>query len=73
MKEKLGAKIMTKFVGLRAKPYSYVTDYSSKDKKIKTTKKCIIKRRLKFENFKNCLETTQLENKIKLPQIVLKK
>ena len=28
------------------------------------TKKCVIKRKLKFENFKNCLETTQLDNKI---------
>ena len=28
------------------------------------TKKCIIKRKLKFENYENCLETNQLENKI---------
>ena len=25
---------------------------------------CVIKRKLKFENYKNCLEATQLENKI---------
>ena len=25
---------------------------------------CVIKRKFKFENYKNCLEATQLENKI---------
>ena len=29
------------------------------------TKKCVVKRKPKFENYKNCLEETQLENKIK--------
>ena len=34
--------------------------------KIKKQKaqKCVIKRKLKFENYKNCLEATQLEKKI---------
>ena len=31
----------------------------------KKKKKCVIKRKLKFENYKNFLETTKLENKIK--------
>ena len=35
-----------------------------KIKKSKGTKNCIIKRKLKFENYKNCVEATQLENKI---------
>ena len=56
---------MTKFVGSRAKPYSYLIDDGSEDKKAKGTKKCVIKRKLKFENYKNCLEATQLDNKIK--------
>ena len=55
---------MTKFVGLRAKTYSYLIDDNSEDKKTKDTKKCVIKRELKFEDYKNCLEVTQLENKI---------
>ena len=55
---------MTKFVGLGAKSYSYLRDDGSEDKKAKRTKKCIIKRKLKFENHKNSLEATQLENKI---------
>ena len=50
MKDKLGGKIMTKFVGLRAKNNGYLADNGSEDKKVKNTKKCVIKRKLKFEN-----------------------
>ena len=63
MKDELGGKTMTKFVGLRAKTYSYLID-DGKDKKAKGTKKCVIKRKLQFENYKNCLEATKLENKV---------
>ena len=35
-----------------------------KIKKAKGTKKCVIKRKLKFENYKSCLEAAQIENKI---------
>ena len=55
---------MIEFVRLTAKTYSYLIDDGSEDKKAKGTKKCVIKRKLKFENYKNCLEATQLENKI---------
>ena len=55
---------MTIFVGLRARTYSYLIDEASEDKKAKGTKKCVIKRKLKFENYKNCLEATHLENKM---------
>ena len=65
MKDKLGGKIMTKFVGLRAKSYSYLIDDFSENKKAKGTRKCTIKRKFKFENYKNCLEATQIDNKIK--------
>ena len=34
-----------------------------KIKKQKDTKKCVIKRKFKFENYKNCFETTQLDYK----------
>ena len=63
MKYELGEKIMRKCAGLRVKTYSYLIDDGSEDKKAKGTKKCVIKRKLKFENYKNCLEATQLENK----------
>ena len=39
MKDELGGKIMTKFIGLRAKTYSYLIDNDSEDKKAKGTKK----------------------------------
>ena len=54
---------MKKFVGLYAKTYSYLIDDDSKGKKAKSTKKCVIKRKFKFENYKNCLEAPKLENK----------
>ena len=38
MKDELGGKIITKFVGLRAKTYSYLIDGGSKDKKAKGKK-----------------------------------
>ena len=56
---------MTKFVGLRAKAYSYLIDDDSENKKAKSAKNCVIKRKLKFENYKNCSEASQLDNKIK--------
>ena len=56
---------MTKFVGLRAKTYSHLIDDDSENKNAKSAKKCVIKRKLKFENYKNCSEASQLDNKIK--------
>ena len=49
---------MKAFVELRAKTYSCLKDDGSEDKKPKKTKKCVMKRKLKFENCKNCLEAT---------------
>ena len=57
---------MKKFVGNRAKTYAYLTDDDSEHKKAKGTKKCVIKRRLMFKNYKD----SQFSNEItlKLPQ-----
>ena len=55
MKDELGGKIMTEFVALRPKTYSYLTDDCEEDKKTKGTKKCVIKRELKFNDYKDCL------------------
>ena len=44
-------KVMTEFVGSGAKTYSYLIDDDSEIKKsAKSTTRCIIKRKLKFEN-----------------------
>ena len=53
MKNKRDKITMTKFVGLRAKTYNYIIDNVSKDKKAKSLKTCVKKRKLKFENYKN--------------------
>ena len=55
MKDELGDKIITEFVTLRPKAYSYSTDDGKEDKKAKGTKKCVIKRMIKFNDYKNCL------------------
>ena len=52
IKDKLGGKITTKFVRLRAKTYNYLIDDSSEDKKAKSTKKCVKKRKLKFKKYR---------------------
>ena len=55
MKDELGGKIITEFVTLRPKTYSCLTDDGKEDKKAKGTKKCLIKRMIKFDDYKNCL------------------
>ena len=54
MKNELEGKIMTEFAALRPKTYFYLTDGGRNDKKAKGTKKFVIKRRLKFNDCKNC-------------------
>ena len=46
MKDELGGKIMTEFVALRPRTYSYLMDDDSEAKKANGTKKCVIKRKL---------------------------
>ena len=64
MKDELGGKIIIRFVGLKAKTYSYLIDHGKEDKRAKGTKTCVIKGRLKFKNYKNCFEANELDNKI---------
>ena len=49
---------------LRTKTCSYLKDNNNEDKKAKGTKKCVIKRKRKFQDYKNCSEAAQIENKI---------
>ena len=55
MKDELGGKIMTEFAVLRSKTCSYLMDDGNSDKKAKGTKKCVIKGRVKFNDYKDCL------------------
>ena len=65
IKDNSGGKIMTNFVELRVKIDSYLIDDDSEDEKVKGTKKCVIKGKLKFKSYENCLKVNQYSNKIK--------
>ena len=60
MKDELGRKIMTEFVALRPKTYSYLTDDCKEYKKAKGAKECVIKQRLKLNNYKYCLLNNEI-------------
>ena len=55
MNDELGGKIITEFAALRPKTYSYLTDDCKDDKKAKGTKKCVIKRLIEFNDYKDYL------------------
>ena len=55
---------MLKLAALRSKTYHYVIDDCDENKKVKGTKECVIKRKFKFEDYKNFLAATQLKNEI---------
>ena len=50
---------MTEFVGLTPKTYAYLIDDGNSDK-AKRTKKCAMKRILKFNDYKNCLLNNEI-------------
>ena len=54
-KDELGGKSIVEFCALRAKAYAYKLDDDTEMKKAKGTKKCIVKRELMFENYKDAL------------------
>ena len=56
----LGGMILTEFFALRPKAYSYVMDDGCSDKNAKGAKKCVIKRRLKFNDYKDCLLNNEI-------------
>ena len=55
MKDELGGKIMTEFVTLRPKLYSYRNINEEEVKKCKGIKKCVVKKTLAFDDYVNCL------------------
>ena len=60
MRNDLGGNVMTEFVALRPKTYSYLMDEGNSDKKVKGTKQCVIKRRFKFNDYKKCLLNNEI-------------
>ena len=55
MKDELGGDIITEFVALRPKAHSYITNDFIEMKKSKSTKKCIVNKMLRFEDYKKSL------------------
>ena len=55
MKDELGGAIMTEFIELRPKLYSFRKLDGAEDKKRKGTKRCVVKKTLSFDDYKNCL------------------
>ena len=66
MKDKLGGKIMTEFVALRPKLYSYKVLDGLEDKKCKGIKKYVVKKTLTFEDYKTCLFSDSTEYRSQL-------
>ena len=55
LKGEVGGKIMKEFCMLRAKTYTYLIDDDSEKKKANGKKRCLIKHRLMFKNYKDSL------------------
>ena len=55
---------MEVFVTMKPKTYSYLTGYNNENKKHKVHKYDVIKRKIKFEDQKYCLEALQVEKKV---------
>ena len=53
---------MTEFATLRPKPYSFRKLDGAEDKKCKGIKKCVVKKTLTFDDYKNCLLNTTNES-----------
>ena len=56
-KDELGGQNGKKFVELRAKTYCYITENNEENKKEKGIKKCVIKRNLKFRDYKKLFKS----------------
>ena len=56
-KDEAGGKIISEFVGLRAKLYAYKMHEGKEEKRCKGVKKAVVKRSINFEDYKTCLFT----------------
>ena len=55
MKDELEGEIMTEFVALRPKSYAYRKLDNKEGKRCKGIKKCVVKKTIDFNDYKNCL------------------
>ena len=57
MKDEFGGKIITEFIALRPKMYAYKVFNGKEEKKSKGTKKCVIKKQISVQDYKDCYDT----------------
>ena len=60
IKDELGGDIMREFVALRPKMYAYKVE-SKEFKRCKGIKKCVVKKDIKFEDYRRCLMTGEMD------------
>ena len=65
MKDELGEKVMEEFVTLRPKLYSYKTS-EKESKKCKGIKKCVVRKTISFDDYKNCLFSGDISHRSQL-------
>ena len=65
-KDELGGEIMKEFCALRTKTYTYLMNDDIENKKAKGVIRCVIKRRLMFENYKGSLFSNKTISKSQL-------
>ena len=58
IKDELCREILKYFVGLRARRHSCLKVNNDEDKKKKKTRKSVMKIKIKFQDYKNCLEAS---------------
>ena len=55
----MGGKIIIQFVAPRPKTYAYLDDDSNDYKKAKGTKKCVLKQKLMFQSYIDCINNNK--------------
>ena len=55
MKDELGGHPMKEFIGLKPKSYVYLIDDGKIGKRAKGVRKCVTKKNLRFNGYKDCL------------------
>ena len=60
----LDGERMIELAALRTETYSCLTDKTNKNRKAKDTKMCVIKQKLKFEDYKHYLKAGKTRTKI---------
>ena len=60
VKDELRGRIIRESIALRPKTYVYQIDDDEEVKKAKGTKKCVIKKELKFNDYKKCLLNNEI-------------